>query len=130
MESRKIVWRETAIIAIGVSCLTAAMVGVFVALGFFQWNVLWGALTGCAVTIVNYFIMAATVDMASDRAAAGNVKSAHSMIRLSGIIRLVLMGVSLLVAIKLGANAIALLLPLLFVRPVLLAAEFFRKKGD
>ena len=31
--------------------------------------------------------------------------------------------------IKLGANVIALVLPLLFVRPILTIAEFFRKKG-
>ena len=35
-----------------------------------------------------------------------------------------------LLGIVLGANPVAILLPLLFVRPVLLLAEFFRKKGD
>ena len=39
-------------------------------------------------------------------------------------------GIALVVAIKLGANVIALVLPLAFVRPILLLAEFFRKKGD
>ena len=50
------------------------------------------------------------------------------MIQLSGIVRLVIMGLFLVVGIKLGANVIALALPLLFARPVLLLAEFFRKK--
>lgn len=130
MDSRKIVYRETAIIAVGELALTAAMVGVFAALGYFKMNVLWGALTGFLVTVANYFFMAVTVDLAADRAQQGNPKGGQALIQLSGIVRLALMGVALVVAIKLGANVIALLLPLAFVRPILLLAEFFRKKGD
>jgi hypothetical protein len=130
MDSREIVYKETAIVAIGELILSAAMVGVFAALGFFKMNVLWGALTGALVMIANYFLMAVTVSLASDRASRGEVKSAKSMVQLSGLVRLVLMGVALVVAIKLGANVIALVLPLAFVRPILLLAEFFRKKGD
>ena len=33
-------------------------------------------------------------------------------------------------AMGLGANVLALLLPILFARPILLLSEFFRKKGD
>lgn len=130
MDSRKIVYRETAIIAVGELILSAMTVGVFAALGFFKMNVLWGALTGCLVMIVNYFFMAVTVSLAADRAQQGNPKGGQALIQLSGIVRLVVMGVALVVAIKLGANVIALVLPLAFVRPILLLAEFFRKKGD
>lgn len=130
MDSRKIVYKETAIVAVGELILSAAMVGVFSALGYFKMNVLWGTLTGCAVMIANYFLMAVTVSLAADRATEGNTKSAQSMIQLSGVFRLVLMGIALVVAIKLGANVVALLLPLAFVRPILMLAEFFRKKGD
>lgn len=130
MDSRKIVYKETAVIAVGVLILSAAMVGVFAALGYFKMNVLWGALTGSLVTIGNYFLMAVTVSLASGKATKGEAKSAQLMIQLSGIVRLVVMGVALVVAIKLGVNVIAAVLPLVFVRPVLLLAEFFRKKGD
>lgn len=130
MDSRKIVYKETAVIAIGVLILSAAMVGVFAALGYFKMNVLWGALTGSLVTIGNYFLMAVTVSLASEKATKGEAKSAQAMIQLSGIVRLVVMGAALVVAIKLGANVIAAVLPLVFVRPVLLLSEFFRKKGD
>jgi len=68
--------------------------------------------------------------LAADRAENGNPKGAQTMIQLSGIVRLIVMGIALVVAIKLGANVIALVLPLAFVRPILLLAEFFRKKGD
>lgn len=130
MDPRKIVFKETAIVALGVALLSAAMVGVFAALGYFKMNVLWGAVAGWAVITANYFVMAVTVSLAADRAEAGNAKGAQTMIQLSGVVRLAVMGLVLFVGIRLGANVIALALPLLFVRPVLFMSEFFRKKGD
>ena len=130
MDSREIVLKETAIVAVGELILSAAMVGVFAALGYFQMNVLWGALLGCAVTVVNYFFMAVTVSLAADKAQEGQVQQAQKMVRLSSVVRLAVMAVALFIGIKLGANVLALVLPLLFQRPILMLAEFFRKKGD
>lgn len=130
MDLRKLVLRETAIIAIGEGILSAVMVGVFALLGYFQMNVLWGAVAGCAVMIANYFFMAVTVSLAADRAERGEVQQAQKMAQLSSTVRLVVMGVVLVVCIKLGANVLALLLPILFARPILMLSEFFRKKGD
>lgn len=130
MDSRKIVYRETALIAVGELVLSAAMVGVFAALGYFKMSVFGGAVAGCLITTLNYFFMAVTVSLAADRAERGAVEEGKKMIRFSATVRLVCMGVALVLAIKLGANVLALLLPLLFARPILLLAEFFRKKGD
>ena len=130
MDSRKIVYRETAVVVVGELVLTAIMVGVFAALGYFKMPVLWGAITGCLIMIINYFFMAMTVSLAADRAERGNVTQAQKLIQLSSTIRMICMGVALFVAIKLGANVLALALPFLFVRPTLLVAEFFRKKDD
>lgn len=130
MDSRKIVYRETAVIAVGEVILSAVMVGVFAALGYFEVNVLWGALLGAGVTIANYFFMAVTVSLAADQAERGEVQQAQKKVQLSSTVRLLIMGVALVVGIKLGANVLALLLPLLFARPILLLSEFFRKKGD
>lgn len=130
MDSRKIVFQETAIVIAGELICSAIMVGVFAALGHFQMNVLWGAAAGCGIMTINYFFMAMIASLAADRAEKGEVQQAKKMIQLSSVTRLVLMGLALFVGIRLGANAIALLLPLLFVRPTLLVAEFFRKKGD
>lgn len=130
MDSQKIVYRETAIIAVGEVILSAVMVGVFAALGYFEMNVLWGALLGCCITIGNYFLMAVVVSMVADQAARGEVQQAQKKLQVSSAIRVVLMGVLLVAGIKLGANVLALLLPVLFARPVLLLSEFFRKKGD
>lgn len=130
MDSRKIVFKETAIVAVGELILSGIMVGIFAALGHFRWNVLWGALAGSAVMIANYFFMAVTVSLAADRAERGEVEQAKKMVHLSSAFRLVAMGLILFLGIKLGANVIALLLPLCFARPILMLAEFFRKKGD
>ena len=130
MDSRKIVFKETAIIAVGELILSGIMVGVFAALGHFQWNVLWGALAGSAVMIANYFFMAVTVSLAADRAQQGDVEQAKKMVQMSSVGRLIAMGLVLFLGIKLGANVIALVLPLAFARPILMLAEFFRKKGD
>ena len=130
MDSRKIVFQETAIIAIGEIICSAITVGVFAALGYFEMNVLWGALAGCGIIIANYFLMAVFVSLAADRAEEGNVEQAKKMVRLSSVLRLVVMGVLMLACLLLGANAITLALPLLLLRPILLVAEFFRKKGD
>jgi hypothetical protein len=130
MDSRKIVFQETAIVAVGVLVLSAAMVGVFAALGYYQMNVLWGALGGWLVTTANYFFMAITVSLAADKAQAGDVQQGKKMVQLSSTVRLLIMGVVLFAGIKLGANVIALVLPLVFQRPILMLSEFFRKKGD
>lgn len=130
MDSRKIVYRETAIIAVGECILSAAMVVVFALLGHFKMNVLWGALLGSCVMIANYFFMAVTVNLAADRAERGEVQQAQKMVQLSSTVRLVLMGVVLVVGIKLGANVLALFLPILFTRPILMLSEFCGKKGN
>ena len=130
MDSRKIVLRETAVVAVGEILLSAAMVGIFAALGYFKMNVLWGALVGCAVIIANYLFMAVTVSMATDKATQGDVKQAQKLIQTSSTVRLLVMGVALVVCLKLGANPLALLLPMLFAKPIVMLWGFFRKKGD
>ena len=74
--------------------------------------------------------MAMIASLAADRAEKGQTQQAKKMIQLSSVTRLVLMGLALFIGIRLNANVIALVVPLLFVRPTLLVAEFFRKKGD
>lgn len=130
MDSRKIVFRETGIIAVGEVILSAVMVAVFAALGYFQMNVLWGALAGCLVTTANYFFLAIVVFLASERAAKGEVTQAQKMIQTSAVTRLFGTGALLAVAILLGGNVIATVVPLLFLRPTMFVAEFFRKKEE
>ena len=130
MDSRKIVLKETAVVAAGVAVCSAAMVAVFAAFGHFNTNVVCSALAGTALTVFNYFLMSVVVSVATDRAAAGQAKQAKSMVQLSSVARLGLLAVVLIAGHFAGANLLAMALPLLFQRPVLLFAEFFRKKGD
>ena len=130
MDHRKIVFKETAIIAIGELIASAMLVAVFVALGKFHWDVVISALAGVAIMTGNYFFMAITVSLAADRAQAGEAHSAQKMVSLSSTVRLIVMGILLFLGIQLGANVIALVMPLAFARPILMVAEFFRKKGD
>lgn len=130
MDSRKIVFHETAIVAIGELICSVLTIGVFAALGYFKMNVLWGSLAGSGIIIANYFFMAVFTSLAADHAAKGDTQQAKKMIQLSSIVRLILMALALFIGIKLGANVLSLVLPLLLLRPILLVAEFFRKKGD
>lgn len=130
MDSRRIVFRETAIVALGVTVCSVIMVAVFAAFG--QWNasVIWGAAAGTVLTVLNYFLMSVVVTVAADRAQQGEVKEAKNMVQLSSVVRLGLLAVLLIAGHFAGANLLAMALPLLFQRPVLMLAEFFRKKGD
>ena len=130
LESRKIVLRETAIIAIGVAVCCGVMIGVFALLNRFQISVLWGALIGFVLTVANFFVMAVGTGMAADKAQEQDVSSGKNLLRGSMSIRYIVLFVLLFAFAKSGVcNIFALVLPLAFVRPVLMISEFFRKKG-
>lgn len=131
MDSRKIVFKETAIIAVGEIICTAVMVGVFALLGKFDGKVLVGGVFGCALAILNFFFMAIGASLAADKAEQQNVKGGQGLLRASMLIRYVVLFIILFALVKSGiCNRLALILPLVFVRPVLSVGEFFRKKGD
>ena len=130
MDTRKVVLNQTLAVAVGVLICTGAMVGVFAALGKFNLSVLCGALVGWLVITLNHLFLGITVMNAADRAEKGEAKAAQNAVALSSTVRLVCMGGAVVLAIVLGANAVAAALPLLFARPVLMVTEFFGKKGD
>lgn len=130
LESRKIVLRETALIAAGEAVCCGIMVGVFALLGQFDLRVLWGALIGCVLTIANFFLMAVGTALAADKAQEQNVSAGKNLLRSSMGLRYVLLFAAMFLLAKSGVcNVFALVLPLVFVRPVLMLMEFFRKKG-
>ena len=130
MESRKIVYRETGIVAIGVTVCTAVMMLVYALLGRFELSVLWGGLTGAVLSIGNFFLMALGTSLAADKAENQDVKGGSLLVRNSYMLRLLGLFVVLIVCAKTEVfNLIALVLPLVFVRPTLTVVEFFRKKG-
>lgn len=130
MESRKIVYRETGVVAIGVAVCTAVMMLIFALAGFFDLSVLWGGLAGAALSIGNFFFMALGTSLAADKAEKQDVSGGSLLVRNSYMLRLLILFVLLVVCAKTEVfNLIALVLPLVFVRPTLTVVEFFRKKG-
>ncbi|MCI6956111.1 MAG: ATP synthase subunit I [Candidatus Faecousia sp.] len=130
MESRKIVYRETGIVAIGVTVCTAVMMLVYALLGRFDLSVLWGGLMGAVLSIGNFFLMALGTSLAADKAENQDVKGGSLLVRNSYMLRLLVLFVVLILCAKTEVfNLIALVLPLVFVRPTLTVVEFFRKKG-
>ena len=131
MDSRKIVYRETAIIAAGVAVCAAVMFAVYFLLGRFDTGVLLGGLVGAVLSIGNFFFMALGTSLAADKAEAQDVKAGQLLVRNSYMLRLVVLFVILFACAKSGFfNLFALVLPLVFIRPTLVVAEFFRKKGE
>ena len=129
-ESRKLVLRETATIAIGEVLCGALMCGVYALIGKFAVSVVLGALVGVLVATGNFFALAVVATLASDKAQAGDPLSGQKLMKSSYPIRLLVMTVVLVLCAKSGwFDVVALVLPLVFVRPILTIAEFFKKKG-
>lgn len=129
-ESRKLVLKETAVIAVGELICVALMCGVYAIIGKFGISVLLGGLVGLLVATGNFFFLAVIATLAADKAEAQDVAGGQKLMRSSYPIRLLVMAVVLILCAKSGFfDVIALVLPLLFVRPILTIAEFFKKKG-
>ena len=129
-QSRKIVLRETAIVLLGEFIMCGIMVGVFALLGKLDRAVILGALFGWLLTSGNFFFLALAANLAADKAEQDNVRGGQNLMRSSmGLRMLALFGLMFLLAKSGLCNVFALVLPLAFLRPVLMLGEFFRKKG-
>lgn len=131
MESRKIVLKETAVVLIGQTVCVSIMVGVFALLGKFSVKVLLGGIAGGILATLNFFFMAVAASLAADKAEAGDVAKGKALMQSSYTLRLAVLAILLFACVKSGFfNLIALLLPLVFTRPILTMGEFFRKSGE
>lgn len=131
MDSKKIVFHETGIVALGVAICTVLMIAVFALMGYYDTSVLLGGLIGAVLAIGNFFFMAVGTSLAADKAEQQDVKGGKALVQQSYLLRLVVLFVILFACAKSGLfNLFALVLPLMFVRPSLTIAEFFRKKGN
>lgn len=150
MKIEPAVRKETKTVAAGTLILTALMIAVFLILGKFDYTVLLGALLGCAVAIGNFFLMALTVqhltggmpalprqeeeetpedaDEKNDAPLSPEAKQAGRKMQLSFLLRLALIGLAAVLAIKAPIfHPVAALIPLLF--PNLVIALVRRKTG-
>ena len=128
-ESRKEVLKETAVIGLGELVCLGVMFGIYALIGQFTLRVLYSGLVGAVLTWLNYFSLAVIVTLAADRAERQDVTGGKKLVTASYPIRYILLGVILFLCGKSGYfDVLPLVLPLLFVRPVMMLAEFFRKK--
>ena len=129
-DSRKLVFKETAVIAVGEAICVALMCLIYALIGKFNASVLLGGLVGLLLATGNFFFLAVIATLAADRAEAQDVVGGQKLMKSSYPIRLlVLAGLLVLCAWSGVFDVIALVLPLAFVRPILTIAEFFKKKG-
>ena len=120
--------KEILIVGIGVAVLTAAMLGVFALLGRFDGSVLLGGLVGAVLSFLHFLLLVGSVQLAADKAEKQDVRGGKTVLTLSRTLRYVLLfGVLVLCALTKAFHPLALVLPVLFVQPVLMLGELFRK---
>ncbi len=131
MDSRKLILKETAIVAAGQAILCGVMLGVLVLLGERSPADCLGAALGWLLAVLNFFFMALGAMMAADKAEAQDPKGGERLVRLSFLIRYAALIVLLFALVKSGlCSPIPLVLPQLFTRLILSLEAFFRKAGD
>ena len=131
IDSRRFVLKEPGIVALGQSICVALMIGIFALLGKLDTSVWLGGIAGGVLAVANFFFMAIAATVASEKAVNQDVKGGQLTMRLSYMLRLVVIFVILFALVKSGVcHVITAVLPLAFTRPVLFVAEFFRKSGE
>ncbi len=129
-ESRKIALQQTLQIAIGEAVCLGIMYGVYALVHKLAWPVVLGGLIGAVLAVANFFFMAVVATLAADKAEAQDVEGGQKMMKSAYPIRiLILAGVLVVCAASGYFDVLALALPLLFVRPVIMILGFFGKKG-
>ena len=130
MDSRKIVFQETSVIAIGEAICVPLMTLAFFLCGHFDRTVVFGGIAGALIATANFFFMAMSTSLAADKALQEDVKGGQATMQFSYIFRLIFMFGALAVCAKSGVmDLLALVIPVLLVRPIIMFAEFFRRKG-
>ena len=131
MDARKFVIKETALVALGQVLCVGIMLGIFALLGKFDTSVWLGGIVGGVLAVANFFFMAISATVASEKAVAQDVKGGQLTMRLSYMARMAVIFIVLFALVKSGVcNVLTAVLPLVFTRPILFVTEFFRKSGE
>lgn len=130
MDNRKYVLSQALIVLIGELALSALMVGIFAILGYWDFSVVLGAVAGAVIATLNHLVLVLGVMAAASKAEKQDVKGGQMLVQMSYMGRLIGLFLVLVLCAKSGIfNLIALVIPLVFTRPVLTIAEHFNKKG-
>lgn len=133
MDNRKIeirqVRREVLLYSLGILLCLGLMYGVYALLHRLSGRVLLGGAVGAALMIANYLLTAVGVLRATDKAEQGDAKAGMRTVSMSRLGRYLLMILVLVVFGKSGlCDVIAMLIPLVLSRPILMILELFRRK--
>lgn len=129
MDSRKQILRQTGEIALGVALCTGIMLIVYHAIGKYTPQVLYGALTGFCLGVGNFLAMALVASRAADKAQSQDVNAGKVLMQSSYFVRLILLFVIMVVLTKAQlCDPLAMVIPLVFVRPVITVSELLIKK--
>ena len=130
MDNRKYVFSQVLTVLIGELLLSALMVGVFAILGHFDKSVVYGAAAGAVITTLNHLVLVLSVMAASEKAEKQDIKGGQMLIQMSYFGRTIGLFLILVLCAKSGIfNLIALVIPLVFTRPILTITEKYNKKG-
>lgn len=131
MSSRTFILQETLFLLLGEILCSAVIVGIYALIGVLGPGVIWGVLVGTVLSTANFFMLGVSADAAASRAQEQNVKGGKSLMRISYQVRLIVLFVVLFAFAKSGlCNPLAMVLPLVLFRPILMVIEFLRKPGD
>ena len=130
MDNRKYVFSQVLTVLIGELLLSALMVAVFAILGHFDKSVVYGAAAGAVIRTLNHLVLVLSVMAASEKAEKQDVKGGQMLIQMSYFGRTIGLFLILVLCAKSGIfNLIALVIPLVFTRPILTITEKYNKKG-
>ena len=120
-----------AVMAVGQTLCVAAMLGVFALLGHLDTIALRGGILGGVLAVLNHFFLAMGVVMATQKAQSEDAKGSKGMVQMSFLFRTAVLFVVMFALLKSGlCNVFSLVLPLLFIRPILIVERFFQKDGE
>lgn len=129
MNIKKVV-KESALFALCEGGMCILMAVILALVKNFDLSLILGAVAGWAVSVCYYVSIIVFVDIAASKAENNDVEGGQKLIQLSRSMRMI--GVFLLLivlAITKVFNVLALVLPLLFVRPSLAIADALQRKG-
>lgn len=131
MNSRTFILQETFFLLLGELLCSAVIVGIYALLGALEPGVIWGVLVGSILGAANFFMLGVSADAAATKAQEQDVKGGKTLMRLSYQFRLIILFVILFAFAKSGlCSPLAMVLPLLLFRPILMVIEFLRKPGE
>ena len=121
-------FRDILPVILGELLLTGIMLGVYALIGRFSAKVLWGALLGAGVVLLNFSVMIFALLKAEKR---GNPEKGQLYVRATYALRMLLLAAVLIVALKTKVfDPLATALPLCFQPISVWLYELFRKKGE